>query len=316
MSHKITQIDTIDSIALEWHKLNRVRGQAELNTFAGGALDWEVARQPAFFSGGELAGNFLTTTAGGRVYPIVAAEDSYTPIQNRELWDIFTILIDEFGFNVECLGSFGGRRKVFVTLSAGESLSADNVKIKLNVISSHDKTTLTQFFTSCVRIVCANTWRLALNSKTEDFYQSLRKTRNVGQRIATVKSALVDYGIAVTEANEAVQSMQSTAIDNEIARQIAAGIINPKGTRGINQVDKIVSLFETGKGNGGNNLYDLFNGFTEYFTHCEGTSKSPEDVWLSSEFGTFAATKARVWQELPSNAEQLAQKGKALLAAI
>ncbi|MDV7394394.1 DUF932 domain-containing protein, partial [Arthrospira platensis SPKY1] len=111
---------------------------------------------PAYFENGVFAGNFIATKVDGVTYPLCNAEESYQFIQNSELWGTFSILVEEFGFNVECLGSFGGRKKVYFTLSNGTELRADKVNLKLNVISSHDKTTLTQFFTSCIRIVCAN----------------------------------------------------------------------------------------------------------------------------------------------------------------
>lgn len=313
MAHQITEIDSIDSISLEWHGLNRVRTQSELNLFAGSALDWQVERLPAYFEGGELAGNFVATRHNGKIIPLVHGEDSYQFIQNEELFQTFQILIEEFGFNLECLGSIYGKKRVFFTLSNGEELRADKVGLKLNVTSSHDKSSLTEFFTSAIRIVCANTWKFAKDSKTSDFAASLRKTRNVHDRIATVKAALIEYASLAAEANDRITEMQATKVEEEQAKVILAGFLNPKGTRGFNQVDSIVDLFKSGKGNSGQNAYDLFNGITEFFTHAPESKKEAGDIWTSSEFGAFAAHKARAWELLPNAIPSLEAKGLEVL---
>ena len=42
----IENIDVVEGIEQEWHGLTTVQSQAHLNAFDGGALDWDVVRQP------------------------------------------------------------------------------------------------------------------------------------------------------------------------------------------------------------------------------------------------------------------------------
>lgn len=306
MAHGITQIDVIDSIAQEWHGLAKVRAQSELNTFEGSALDWQVERFPLSFPNGQFACHGIGTLTKGGIAFLCNGEETYQPIQNRELFDTFRILIDEFGFNVECCGSVYGRKRVFYTLSNGDALKSDNVNVKLNITNSHDKSTKTQFFTSMVRIVCANTWRMAMQSKTSDFEAFLKKTRNVQDRVAVVKAGLVKFAVAQTQADEKIEGMKAHAIDKERATELATAFFNPKGTRGENQVKEIVGLFENGAGNEGKSVYDLFNGITQYFTHGAIESKKEKaDTWLSSEFGSYGNIKEKAWGVF-SNADAIA----------
>jgi hypothetical protein len=314
--HNITKIDQIDSIIQSWHGLSRVVSQDEINRFENGALDWKVEKTPIYFGNGQDAGYVLATEKDGNKIPLVSLQEkeSYSFLQNSELFDVFRILIDEFGFNVFSAGSIGGRKRVFWTLENGAFAKADKVKLILNVTSSHDKSCKTEFYNSAVRIVCANTWKASQDTK--QLVCALKKTRNVAERIKAVNAALIEHGNAVTQLDVAIEAMAAQVIDLDKAKAVATGVLKPSGTRGLNIVNEVTDLFIFGKGNNGKTVYDLFNGFTERFTHGATDSKKDKfDLFVSSEFGAYSTAKENVFNLFQSEkeVERLAKEGEKLL---
>ncbi len=63
-------------------------------------------------------------------------------------------------------------------------------------------------------------------------------------------------------------------------------------TRRMNQVNRMVELYKTGKGNKGENFADLFQAITDYYTHESAGGDDIQKQINSSEFGNAAAMKS------------------------
>ena len=119
-----------------------------------------------------------------------------------------------------------------------------------------------------------------------------------------------------------IEQLANTPISDNNAKLFALGYMNSSATRSQNKAEQIHKLFRKGQGNKGKNLYDLFNGFTEFYTHGDlsvkrdkkALKKFKQDQWRSSEVGASAKVKNRVFNQLlnTSAVENTIAKGKIL----
>lgn len=163
--------------------------------------------------------------------------------------------------------------------------------------TSHDKTQPAVAFGTAVNVLCANTHNMAMKGRKEGFsfkffhdksgkkdFQELPKMLEAVQASAALFSKLADQ-------------MAGKTINLQQAKAIAMEILCRKeepSTQLGNKVEALGDLFVKGIGNNGDDLDDLFNAVTQYYTHGEGVGAkvSVEKKVSSSEFGTGARIKA------------------------
>jgi len=70
----------------------------------------------------------------------------------------------------------------------------------------------------------------------------------------------------------------------------------------MNTIDRLVALFKTGAGNNGDDMADVFQGLTDYYTHEAASGKGDETAnwknFVSSEFGAGKTAKMESWNIL------------------
>src|SRR4029434_839028 len=94
----------------------------------------------------------------------------YTVVQNEEHCELLNLLVDEAGAHFETAGSLRGGRETFVTMKLPQQIilpgtnGFDAVELSLAAMSSHDGSAAWRVIVTPVRIVCANTQRMALRS--------------------------------------------------------------------------------------------------------------------------------------------------------
>jgi phage/plasmid-like protein (TIGR03299 family) len=118
----------------------------------------------------------------------------YTVVQNEEHCELLNLLVDEAGAHFETAGSLRGGRETFVTMKLPHTLTlqasngCDDIELYLAAMSSHDGTAAWRVIVTPVRIVCANTQRLALGSAKASY--AIRHTRSAQAKIAQARQAL------------------------------------------------------------------------------------------------------------------------------
>ncbi len=120
---------------------------------------------------------------------------NYTVVQNEQHCELLNLLVDEAGAHFETAGSLREGRETFVTMKlpntltlAGTDGQGDDIELYLAAMSSHDGTTAWRVIVTPVRIVCANTQRIALSSARASY--SIRHTRSAAGKIAEARHAL------------------------------------------------------------------------------------------------------------------------------
>ena len=95
-------------------------------------------------------------------------------VQNEEHCELLNLLVDEAGAHFETAGSLRGGRETFVTMKLPQSITlagthgSDDIELYLAAMSSHDGTAAWRVIVTPVRIVCANTQRMALRQRQGD----------------------------------------------------------------------------------------------------------------------------------------------------
>jgi phage/plasmid-like protein (TIGR03299 family) len=117
--------------------------------------------------------------------------DDYTTVQNEQVAEMLNRLVDESGAHFETAGSMRGGRRVFVTMklpTAMEIAGVDRMDLYLAATTGHDGTASLRVDATPVRIVCANTQRMAYDLSQGSY--TFRHTSNVNTQITEARQAL------------------------------------------------------------------------------------------------------------------------------
>jgi phage/plasmid-like protein (TIGR03299 family) len=235
--------------------------------------------------------------------------ERYVPLQNEDLFSFGDNILDGGG-RWETAGSIRGGRVVFGSLALERETVldpngvADVVKTYLLINTSHDGSVAIQASITPVRVVCANTLNVALNTtrKKDGVKQSfkIRHTQTAEGKITVARQALGmanSYMDAFDKMAHAMISQEITAKQfNEI---ILAAYPKPdKDTKGAlkkweNKVDVINDIY-TGEFNGmiAGNAWGAFNALTERLDWYRSARGGSNESLLASASGFDPAINA------------------------
>jgi len=117
--------------------------------------------------------------------------EQYTVVQNEELAEFLEALVDESGAVCETMGSIFGGRKVFMAIRLQDTIligGEDAHERYLVVMSSHDGTMAVTAIVTLIRVVCANTFKFALDGAKVKYVN--RHTSGVGGAVQAAREAL------------------------------------------------------------------------------------------------------------------------------
>lgn len=184
-------------------------------------------------------------------------------------------------------------------------------ELLMNFIGGHDKTMGQRVFGSTVRVVCANTAQLAIRSKKyvmdATYYHNKTGFLNFdelpAQIEATLHHAAAFSKLAEQMGNRAIKMHEAKAI----AAELLANGTNEISSQVYNAADEIGILYKNGLGNKGENLYDVWNGITQYFTTGNGSGKSVTKFKkaVSADYGNAADKKSMALVKLQTDEGEL-----------
>lgn len=162
--------------------------------------------------------------ATARTHPITGATEvlsvvgkDYTVVQNEQHCELLNLLVDEGGAHFETAGSLREGRETFVTMKLPQSVSVgqtDDVDLYLAAMSSHDGSTAWRVVVTPVRIVCANTQRVALQRARASY--AIRHTSSASSKIAQARTALgIVWKYCEAFETAAEQLIQETLTDGQ-----------------------------------------------------------------------------------------------------
>lgn len=296
MAHEVEQMMYVGDVP--WHKLGtRFEEPPSLeDAIVAAGLNWKVTTEPVFTGAGEeLAA--LATRRGDNNQILGVVGPKYTPLQNIEAFDFFRPFIDAGDASIETAGSLREGKRVFVLaklkLDPMEIVKNDAVEKYVLLSNSHDGTLAIRVGFTPVRVVCANTMALAINSKASKLLR-VRHTKNVVANLEQIQEVM----------NLANQEFEATAdqfkllasrdinsqdlekyvklVFNPTKKIVETGLENVKNQRILNSV---IPLFESGRGNdlpGVKGTYwAAYNAISEYLQYERGEEKNRLDnMWF------------------------------------
>jgi hypothetical protein len=303
---------------MAWHKMTVVNPALALDNCNAGK--WHAIPTPLLANGMDTG--FKICIASDKPDLIIGKPfaDSYGLINNHELMATMKSAFTGIdGVTLDSHGTLNGRSTLYFSFMIDKSIHGrGDHKLFLQMLNGlGDRQNPLRFFGSGNRIVCQNTYRLALQElKTStDQGVKIRHTKNAAFSLPKIEAYVENLLGASREFFAILDKLENTSVKDETAKAIFAGFIGEgeeMSTRAVNTVQRLEVLAKTGAGNGRGTLGDLFHAVTDFYSHESAGGEDLEKQWLSSEFGSGANKKEEFLPLLANNGNriQLIAKGK------
>lgn len=255
------------------------------------------------------AGKILFRSDDRTVLGIVGPD--FTPIQNAALADLAYALRSHADgtAEVESAGSIRGGRKVWMLLrgaSVDMSGLGDESVPYLFIANGHDGTQSFCMMPTGVRVVCSNTFHLALGSGAKSF--AFRHTSGITARVEDLQNTIAKWRHTIDKGSEVARALAARPMTREDIQSLWVEVIqeldnatipvNPTNKWEQNRKDRAVAalahmtrVFDTEAGQFGANAWIAANAATNYIQHER--SKSLRD----SEGRVYSAWAGRTAEQ-------------------
>jgi len=185
-----------------WHKLG-VQFEEEFTSaeaIAAARLDYLVTKEQLYRLRPDLGRGIVEptdacATINGHTQDVLGiVGDGYEVLQNQEAFDFFDILLKESGGKFQTAGAIGKGEKVWMLAKLPEifyPIAGDGVEQFILGTTSHDGTMKTEVRFTDIRVVCQNTFNLAMNGSKGVI--SIRHTTNMRQKLEVAAMVLLRY---------------------------------------------------------------------------------------------------------------------------
>ena len=257
------EIETMFTRLPAWHSLGTVTNQAltSADAIKTAGLDWTVTTRPlvTFDPENGQAGfievpDHYATVRDSDMSVLGVVGNRYTPIQNHECFDFMDTVVDEDGITYETAGSLYDGRVVWMLLNLNRPVQVDEdiTHNYMLLTNSHDGSSSLKGLTTPIRVVCANTLRLAIRDRKNGF--SFRHTSNLKGKVLQARASLNLTYEYIDSFQEEMEKLLDTEITDAYFNEIMDDIMpiplpttdNVKAvTRVTNQRNEIEKLFQT-----------------------------------------------------------------------
>lgn len=270
-----------------WHglgvKLDSPATSAEAIEFAH--LDWEVETQQIYRRTTEetlhkVPDAFaLVRTDNGTVLNRCVS-GKYEPLQNSQAFQFFDDVIGQGQAVYHTAGALRDGRIVWIMAKMPESyeiVKGDQIDKYIVLSTSHDGSQSLQISTTPIRVVCANTLRVA-ESRAKHTYR-MKHTASIHDRVVEAREALELSNVYFNQMMQGLERLvQVTMTANDVSRFADAVMnVDPEAekihTYKDNARTQIFELFYTGRGQDiagvRDTAYAGFNAVTEYLDNYQ-----------------------------------------------
>ena len=295
MAHKVEKM--VFAGATPWHGLGTEINQETSfwDSFELAGLDWEVDTKPLFTGDGEKVSHRAAyRVSDGRILGIVGKR--WTPLQNRDAFEIFEPLVDAGEMVIHTAGSLRNGERIWALCQLNqdnsEIVAGDEVAKFVLLSNGHDGKLAVHFGFTPIRVVCANTEALARGSKASKLVR-VRHSRFVKQNVQDLRNVMNFANQEFEATAEQYRYLASKGINSEdldkyikIVLGIGEKSADEMTTRSKNIVSSIEDLFESGRGSdiaGVRGTYwGAYNAVTEYLNYSKGRTANNrmDSVWF------------------------------------
>lgn len=328
MAHEIDTTTTGRGAAMyayqpAWHGLGTVVGSAQTTADALriAGLDWDVALTDLVADFGEgmdpryrAIATHRATYRTDTMAPLGSVGTRYQPLQNREAFGWLDDVVGEGLAIWDTCGSLRGGRRVWMLAKLPGTLEITNrdyLEKYTLILNSHDGSGAVLFFPTNIRVVCANTARLAISQyvkaeRERGMEMGLRLFHTAGSLAGRVEKAKQLLGV-VNRAHEGFADTARRLAAQPLSTAEVEGyfdtLVSDRKERSRTKVlDALWGRFHlnTNEGGHGSNLWTAYNAASEYADHemrVVGTGAvRAERRFKSVLFGSAHAMKERAWR--------------------
>jgi phage/plasmid-like protein (TIGR03299 family) len=217
----------------------------------------------------------------------------YHIIQHSEAFAVLDVIANKYRAIYRTAGMIDNGRRVVIQAKLGNAFDVrpgDTHEKYLTVVNSFDGGLACKVYFTAVRLFCLN--QLHASLRNHESCISIRHTASADDRIREGLRIFNMAGDYYQEYRDLAMKLHRRIVDKAMVRRFLDSVIGEAdSTRRQNQRDKVVELFESGRGNQGHTAYDLLNGLTEYVDHYRN-----DDNVDSMLFGSGAALKEKAFQ--------------------
>jgi phage/plasmid-like protein (TIGR03299 family) len=290
-----------------WHTLGtKVDGNISSNDMIVAAgLDWTVEQWPCMATDGnrrlivEDSQQNVRVMKDGSFSSLGTVGNKTHVLQNVDAFAAFEPYIQAGEAIWETAGSLDDGKKVWVlarvTNGDAQIRANDSIASFLTITNPHDGSGSVRIGFTPIRIVCANTLRMAHNSKESKLIR-INHSRHVKTRVddlaATMDLVRREFAMSAEKYTWLASRKSINKADLE-AYTRAVFNLGDKPTIDLSSTAQsklftINELFESGIGNRGESWYDAYNAVTEYLSHRAGRSVDTRynSLWYGSAANT------------------------------
>ena len=206
---------------------------------------------------------------------------NYEVYQNSNLKGLIQPLVSEGVLTIVNQGYLGKGNKVFIQaeMNEGYTIVGEEHKGMMTLLNSHDGTSTLAAGVTDTRVICSNTFAMALQSMNHkirhngDIYS---KALEITETIQFVNEGMKKFG-------EAAELLATTKCDEDTLDSLLSYAFKKDDVRTLRPYNKIVQFYRNGLGTEGKTLWDGLNGLTQWVTH--ESSKKEGTRFASANFG-------------------------------
>lgn len=212
--------------AAAWHRLGEVfkPGETEApdseTALRLARLDWRVEGRPLFLADGTPVPGWFANTRSDNGTVLGVVSDSYETLQNREAFAFLDSMAAQGRLRYESAFSLNGGRRVclLARMPGVDHVAAGDAQLRyVMALTSHDGTAALSLLPTAVRVVCANTVRLALQTGGA-FRVSIRHTSDMRARMESARRYLAAFDKGFRDHAESCRILAAARYTKEQAK--------------------------------------------------------------------------------------------------
>jgi len=284
--------------ATPWHGLGTPLTEADLYDWpvacdkAGLAWDVELATLVTADTQSPVAHKAVRRTSDGRVLGVVGPR--FCVLQNRDAFQWFQPFLEAKEAALHTAGALRHGSRVWVLAKLNRDplviAAGDEVEKYLLLSHGHDGSLAIRVGFSPIRVVCANTLALAHGSDASKLIR-VRHSKSLHENLANIREVM-DVANQEFEATAeqyrllARKDINQADLRKYVRRVLKADEKEEVSTRTENQIEAIIRLCESGRGNTlpsvRNTLWTAYNGVSEWLGYERGRSQQSrlDSLWF------------------------------------
>lgn len=280
MAHEIENMFFVGDAP--WHGLGvQVNGSITAkDAIKQAGLDWQVKKVPLITGDGTntpVDHVAIQRESDKSILGVVGPR--FEPLQNSEAFKFFDPFIDAGEASYETAGSLRQGKRIFILAALNrrtiEVKPGDEVKKYVLLSNSHDGTLAVRVGFTPIRVVCANTLKLAHENNASKLLR-VRHTASMKVTLENIREIMNLADASFEATAEQYRKLANTSINTQDLENYVKVVFNGRDSKQFETLKgEIVTLFENGKGSelSRGTVWGAYNAVTEYLGYQAGRNQ-------------------------------------------